>query len=109
MSAINIFFVRFYHPAGEGEQTLFLYTLKLIYYNLFEVIIMDKMLETKIDAFLAENRDNIINDIIKMSCVPAVKGEAEEGAPFGKGPAQALEIAAQVARDMGFETTVYKD
>ena len=68
---------------------------------------MDKLLEQKIDAFLQENRDNIVNDLIKMSRIPAVRGEAEEGAPFGKDVARALEVCAQAARDMGFETTLY--
>ena len=70
---------------------------------------MDKLLEQKIDAFLQENRDNIVNDLIKMSRIPAVKGEAEPGAPFGKDVAQALEVCAQVARDMGLETTLYAE
>ncbi len=70
---------------------------------------MDKLLEQKIDAFLQENRDNIVNDLIKMSRIPAVRGEAEEGAPFGKDVARSLEVCAQVARDMGFETTLYSD
>ncbi|MBQ2865068.1 MAG: Sapep family Mn(2+)-dependent dipeptidase [Clostridia bacterium] len=70
---------------------------------------MDKLLEQKVDQFLKENRDNIVNDLIKMSSVPAVRGEAGPGAPFGKDVARALQVCADVARDMGLETTLYSD
>ena len=70
---------------------------------------MDKQLEQKIDLFLEQNRDNIVNDLIKMTRIPAVCGKAEPGAPFGKDVARSLEVCAQVARDMGLETTLYAD
>ena len=45
---------------------------------------MDKLLEQKVDRFLEENRDNIINDITRMCRIPAVRGEALPDEPFGK-------------------------
>ena len=39
-----------------------------------------------IDAFVEENRDNILRDITRLVAVPSVEGAPEPGAPFGPGP-----------------------
>ena len=56
-----------------------------------------------IDAFVEENRDNILRDITRLVAVPSVEGAPEPGAPFGPGPkaalAKALETLAGVIRD----------
>ena len=39
-----------------------------------------------IDAFVEENRDNILRDITRLVTVPSVEGAPEPGAPFGPGP-----------------------
>ncbi len=70
---------------------------------------MNRELEQKVNRFLAENRDNIINDIIRMCRIPAVRGEALPGEPFGKDCADALRLAVQVGKDMGFKTESYID
>ena len=38
-----------------------------------------------IDAFVEENRDNILRDITRLVAVPSVEGAPEPGAPFGPG------------------------
>ena len=43
-----------------------------------------------IDAFVEENRDNILRDITRLVAVPSVEGAPEPGAPFGPGPKAAL-------------------
>ena len=45
-----------------------------------------------IDAFVEENRDNILRDITRLVAVPSVEGAPEPGAPFGPGPKAALAI-----------------
>ena len=65
---------------------------------------MDKLLEQKVDAFLKENQDNIINDIIRMCSIEAVRSEAREGEPFGKNCADALRLATDIGKEMGFDT-----
>ena len=54
-----------------------------------------------IDAFVEENRDNILRDITRLVAVPSVEGAPEPSAPFGPGPkaalAKALEIAAAIS------------
>ncbi|HJJ61606.1 MAG TPA: hypothetical protein O0X36_05915 [Methanocorpusculum sp.] len=44
---------------------------------------MDADQRHDIEAFVKENRDNIIRDIGTIVAVPSVRGEAEEGAPYG--------------------------
>lgn len=70
---------------------------------------MNREIENKVDRFLSENRDNIINDIIKMCSVEAVRGEALPGEPFGKNCASALRLAVQVGQELGFKTESYID
>ena len=39
-----------------------------------------------------------------MVAIPSIRGEAEEGAPFGKGPRQALDEVLAIASELGFQT-----
>ena len=50
-----------------------------------------------IDAFVEENRDNILRDITRLVAVPSVEGAPEPGAPFGPGPKAALAKALEIA------------
>lgn len=68
---------------------------------------MDKLLEQKVDAFLKENQDNIINDMIRMCSIEAVRGEPLPGEPFGKNCADALRLATQIGKEHGFDTESY--
>jgi len=40
----------------------------------------------------------------RMVAIPSIRGEAEEGAPFGKGPRQALDEVLAIASELGFQT-----
>ena len=64
----------------------------------------DATFMAKIDTFIEENERNIIEDIRKLVTVPSIQGPAEDGAPFGKEPKRALEMALEMAGEMGFET-----
>ncbi len=57
-----------------------------------------------IDAFVEENRDNILRDITRLVAVPSVEGYAEPGAPFGPGPSAALAKALEIAGELGLDT-----
>ena len=50
-----------------------------------------------IDAFVEENRDNILRDITRLVAVPSVEGAPEPGAPFGPGPKAALSKALEIS------------
>ena len=57
-----------------------------------------------VDAFVAENRENVVRDIKRLVDVPSVEGKPEEGKPFGPGPAAALAEGLAIAGEMGFDT-----
>ena len=57
-----------------------------------------------IDAFVEENRDNILRDITRLVAVPSVEGTPEPGAPFGPGPKAALDKALEIAAELGLDT-----
>lgn len=57
-----------------------------------------------VDAFVAENRQNVIRDIKRLVDVPSVEGPAEPGKPFGPGPAAALAEGLAIAGEMGLDT-----
>ena len=52
---------------------------------------MDQALNQKIDAFIAANKEQILEDIAALVAIDSVEGTPEEGAPFGAGPRAALD------------------
>ena len=70
---------------------------------------MDADQRHDIEAFVKENRDNIIRDIGTIVAVPSVRGEAEEGAPYGAECRRVLDVMLGMAEDMGMETGVCDD
>ena len=57
-----------------------------------------------IDAFAEQNRENILRDITRLVAVPSVEGAPEPGAPFGRGPKNALDTALTIAAELGLDT-----
>lgn len=68
---------------------------------------MNDELRRDIDSYAEENRENIIRDISRLVAVNSVEGERAEGAPYGAGPAEALKVAFDIARELGLETESY--
>lgn len=62
---------------------------------------MDELLRREIDRFVEENTEDIVRDIARLVAVNSVEGEAEEGAPFGRGPREALDLGLAMARELG--------
>ena len=44
---------------------------------------MDQALNQKIDAYIAENKEQLLQDIAALVAIDSVEGTPEEGAPFG--------------------------
>ena len=59
---------------------------------------------SKLDARVAELRDELIADIQAWVAIPSVQGAPVEGKPFGENVAKALDLALDTARKYGFET-----
>ncbi len=64
---------------------------------------MNEQLRRDIDKFCEENYENIFRDISRLVAIDSVEGEPEEGAPFGKGPAKALDEALKIVKELGLE------
>ena len=62
---------------------------------------MDQGLNQKIDAYIAENKEQLLQDIAALVAIDSVEGTPEEGAPFGKGPRAALDKTLELAAGMG--------
>ncbi len=60
----------------------------------------------KIDAYLEDNWDGIVEDIATLVRIPSFQEDDKksEDAPFGPGPKKALTAALDMAKGMGFET-----
>ena len=65
---------------------------------------MDQALNQKIDAYIAENKEQMLQDIAALVAIDSVEGTPEEGAPFGAGPRAALDKTLELAAGMGFAT-----
>ena len=66
-------------------------------------------LTKKIDAYLDDNWDVMVEDIATLVRIPSFleSDKAADGAPFGPGPKQALDAALGIAERMGFQTVSY--
>ena len=58
----------------------------------------------QIKQYFLAHRTEILADIASVVAINSVKGPAEEGKPFGKGPAAAVAQAEKIAHRMGFTT-----
>ncbi len=61
----------------------------------------------KIDAYLSENRDVILEDLKTLVRIPSILGEAVDGAPFGKACLDVLNKASELFSKAGCDSTVY--
>ena len=58
---------------------------------------MDQALNQKIDAFIAANKEQILEDIAALVAINSVEGTPTEEAPFGEGPRAALDKTLELA------------
>ncbi|MGN0662195.1 MAG: Sapep family Mn(2+)-dependent dipeptidase [Faecalibacterium sp.] len=65
---------------------------------------MDAILEQKIDAFIAENQEQLLKDLADLVAIDSVETAPQEGAPFGPGARAALDKTLEIAAGMGLAT-----
>ncbi|MGN0968262.1 MAG: Sapep family Mn(2+)-dependent dipeptidase, partial [Oscillospiraceae bacterium] len=58
----------------------------------------------QIDAYFDAKEEDLIAAVTRLCAIRSVKGEAAPGAPFGPGPAAALDEALKLADEMGLTT-----
>jgi succinyl-diaminopimelate desuccinylase len=68
-----------------------------LYYKFLEA----KM--TEIRKYLESHKQEIIGLLAELIAIPSIQGKAEEGAPFGREPARALEVMLKKCSEAGFK------
>lgn len=61
-------------------------------------------MQIKCRKFIEDHFSEMVRDLSALVSVKSVKGEAQEGMPFGEGPAKALDMMLSLARKYGFHT-----
>ncbi len=59
----------------------------------------------KLNALVEQDREGLINATQELVRIKSVRDTPQPGAPFGEGPAKALDKSLQIASDLGFATT----
>lgn len=67
---------------------------------------MNKEFNELLDKWITENKEDILHKWIELAKIPSIKGEAEEGAPFGISCKDALYKAALYFEKDGFKTKI---
>ena len=61
-------------------------------------------IDRKLLDYIDENRDRLVEHVRQMVRIDSVEREARDGAPFGPGVKESLDLALSISREMGFET-----
>ena len=61
----------------------------------------------KIVSYIEAHKKEMISDILSLMRIKSVRTSPLPGMPFGEGPAQALQAAASMAKQYGFQVTNY--
>jgi succinyl-diaminopimelate desuccinylase len=56
-----------------------------------------------IDKIIAQDKEQLIRSVQELVQIKSVQGDPVEGAPFGEGPAKALDKALSIAKNLGFD------
>ena len=66
------------------------------------------MYKERIDAYFADKEQLLIDAVSRLVSIDSVEGEPAPGAPFGPGPAAALEEALKLTEEWGLTATNYE-
>ncbi|BCN31186.1 dipeptidase PepV [Anaeromicropila herbilytica] len=67
------------------------------------------MYKQQIEEYFSKHKKELLEDIGKLIAVQSDRSEAKPGMPFGKGPAKALELALNIAKEKGLITKNYEN
>jgi succinyl-diaminopimelate desuccinylase len=63
------------------------------------------MYKEQIEAYFADKEETLVDGVCRLVRIDSVEGEPKPGAPFGAGPAAALDEALKLAREWGLTAT----
>ena len=66
-------------------------------------------LRRDIERWFDKETGNLLRDLGRLVAVRSVRGEEKPGMPFGEGPAQALEVAAEILERLGFKAENFEN
>lgn len=69
----------------------------------------NEAIDQKATAWLAENREKILNNWMELIRIPSVKGEAQPNAPYGAECARALKTAARQMEAVGAQVKIHEE
>ena len=61
----------------------------------------------QIDEWIDSHKDEMVLDLCMLMRIPSVRGEAEEGMPYGPEAARALEAMEGLMKEYGLKTSNY--
>lgn len=64
----------------------------------------DDVGKRRLNHIVDRNSEELIKSVQELVHIKSVKGDPKPGAPFGEGPAKALDRALEIARELGFRT-----
>lgn len=69
----------------------------------------DTELKNKIEAYINEHEEELLEDLKRLCRINSVRTEKEDGAPYGPGAKKALMEAGSLCEKYGFKTKLYAD
>ena len=69
---------------------------------------IDNMYREKLDAYIEGKREEMLRDLSALVSIPSMRGEPEEGKPYGEAPARVLDAMANLMNDYGMTVTDYE-
>ena len=66
-------------------------------------------MHTKIKDYIYSHKDEMLSTLARLIEIPSVKGESQDGAPFGVEPKRALDEMCRICGEMGYAASVCED
>lgn len=66
-------------------------------------------MKNRINDYIRSHKEEMLRDLAELVAIPSVRGEAQEGAPFGQEPKNALNKMLELCSGYGFRTECVAD
>ena len=69
---------------------------------------MDQAFDTFVSQWLADHRQEFIDQLLGLIAIESVEAPGRPGQPYGPETARALDFMLSLCRDAGLETAIYR-